>query len=147
MENIVKIQDSMNPDYRNMYKVFLIEDDEILRNILSRVLRKQGHAVFEFDGGEGIVKNVIDLNPDVIITDILLPKKDGIQVISSVRKVFPELPIIAISGGGKVGNIEYLELALKLGANEAIAKPIMNSKFIKTFEEVVALSKQGWVSY
>jgi len=144
--NIVKLQSSVNASFEDMLKVVLIEHDEILRDILSRMLRKLGHAVFEFDDGDSIFDKVNSISPDLIITDILLPNRDGVKLISSLRRDYPELPIIAISESRKVGNIDYLELAINFGANEAIEKPILYSKFIKTVEDVVSLSKQGWVS-
>jgi DNA-binding response OmpR family regulator len=62
--------------------------------------------------------------PDLVITDIIMPEKEGIQTITEIRREQPDAKIIAVSGGGRVGNTDFLKIARSLGADDAVAKPV-----------------------
>jgi len=104
-------------------KILLIEDVRIERKILKRWLEELDSEVIEAsDGIEGISLYHDEL-PDLVITDIVMPKKEGIQTIIDLRKEFSDVKIFAISGAGKNPE-EYLEVAKHLGAMRTFVKPI-----------------------
>ncbi len=75
---------------------------------------------------------------DLVITDLIMPEKEGLETIADIRKLCGDLPIIAISGGGRVGPTNYLETARFIGANTTLAKPFGRRELIKTVSELLA---------
>lgn len=107
-----------------MKKVLLVDDDPALRSTLRDMLEELDCEVTEAeDGVKGLAK-LREAVPDIVITDIMMPNKEGISTISDIRKTHPSLPIVAMSGGGSTGNTTFLDFAKKLGANRALGKPI-----------------------
>ena len=107
-----------------MANILLIEDDNDLRATIARLLQSHEHTVLEApDGEKGLriyQRNAIDL----VITDIFMPEKEGLQTIIELKRAHPALKIIAISGGGRHGKLEYLKHAKYLGADRTIEKPV-----------------------
>lgn len=99
-----------------MATILLIEDEKIVRTVIRRFLEKDGHTVIEAEDGK-IGLRVFKANDvDLTITDIIMPNSEGIETIANLRKEKPGMPIIAMSGGGTVGPIDYLDLARRFGA-------------------------------
>ena len=106
-----------------MAKVLVIEDDPVARAIVVRTLEAQGHTtVCARDGKRGIASFHSE-QPDLVITDIIMPEQEGIETIRMIRNARPDAKIIAMSGGGRVGNTEFLAIALLAGICDVIAKP------------------------
>src|SRR5210317_1834310 len=107
-----------------MPNILIIDDDNQFRTMLRKMVERNGYEVIEAsDGKEGI--KLYRKNPtDLIITDLIMPEKDGIETIQELRKDFPDVKIIAISGGGRLGPHDYLHLAKMLGAQRTLTKPI-----------------------
>lgn len=104
-----------------MKKILVIEDDKIINNIIEFLLKKEGHTIdIARDGNEGF-DMINQNNYDLIITDIMLPYKSGLEVTSYVKTNFPKIPIIIISALGKE-DLTIIE-AFKLGADDLVAKP------------------------
>ncbi len=102
-------------------KVLIIEDDKIIKNIIEFLLKKENYEIeIAYDGLEGIEK-IESFSPDLIITDIMLPFKSGLEVTSYVKKKYPKINVIVISALGKE-DLTVIE-AFKLGADDLIAKP------------------------
>lgn len=107
-----------------MIKVLLIEDDQLVRSTLTEMLIDLGCSVIEAeDGGRGLALLQSE-NPALVITDILMPNKEGTETIQEIRASKPDLPIVAISGGGVSGDLTFLDYAQRLGANHILQKPI-----------------------
>lgn len=124
-----------------MAKILIIEDEEDIRSLYKRLLHQAGHDVIEAaDGDEGISLYRSEL-PDLIITDIIMPGKEGIETIMELRRDFPEVKIIAISGGGQVlpGSV-CLQLAEKLGAAKTLAKPFSKQELLEAVGEILEQS-------
>lgn len=104
-------------------KILIIDDDPMLLKSVKVVLEKTEYQVTTAeDGVEGCA--LFDKGGfDMVITDILMPNKDGIKTISYIRKVNKEIPILAISGAGMAGAINNLSAAMLMGATETLAKP------------------------
>jgi CheY-like chemotaxis protein len=106
-----------------MARVLVIDDDEEQRTLVRAMLVRVGHRVEEAgDGVEGL-RAVGKLAPDVILTDISMPKLDGHEVIAALKAANSKVPIIAMSGGGHLAKDELLLDAIRLGAVEVVMKP------------------------
>ena len=114
-----------------MQRILLIDDDATVRYALRQVLERAGHQVDEAsDGNIGLEKYRAD-HQDVVVTDIIMPNQEGIETIIKLRRLTPDLPIIAMSGGGRTGNRDFLAMAEKLGAAKAMAKPFRPKELIE----------------
>ncbi|MCK5575292.1 MAG: response regulator [Sphingomonadales bacterium] len=119
-------------------KILLVDDDDLVRGVLSAMLEAGGYDVeTASDGLEGLemVEKVI---PDLVITDVIMPFKEGIESIIEIKKLFPDMKIIAISGGDRFGKTSYLDIARKLGAAASLVKPFTRDVLLSTVEEVLA---------
>ena len=104
-------------------KILVIEDDDLLRTTLRTALSGQGHDVLEaHDGREGIELCAVD-PPDLVITDLIMPNQEGLETIVTLQRDYPDVKIVAMSGGGTNPAGAYLKLAQKLGAFAMLAKP------------------------
>ena len=117
--------------------ILVIDDEPALREILSRVLAGAGHHVTGAGNGKEASKALAAAAFDVVLTDVIMPEKDGMQVISELRKKFPEIRIIAMSGGGHVSRDQYLKIAKGLGAHAVLEKPFANQQLLATIEALV----------
>lgn len=104
--------------------VCVIEDDELVRGRLGDMLRAEGHNVFEAESADRGIDMIRAERADVAVVDILMPDRDGLEAIGQLRRTRPDLRIIAISGGGRVGPDVYLTLAKQIGADASLTKPI-----------------------
>jgi len=102
-------------------KILIIEDDKVIKNIIEFLLKKEGYQIeFAEDGLIGLEK-INSFLPDLILTDIMLPYKSGLEITSYAKANFPDVPVIIISSLGKE-DLTVIE-AFKLGADDLIAKP------------------------
>jgi len=104
-------------------RILVIDDDDQMRTLLRQVMEWAGYEVVEAgDGREGMQKQ--RKQPvDLVITDLIMPEQEGLETISSLKKEYPGLKIIAISGGGRIGPEAYLPAAQELGADKVFSKP------------------------
>jgi len=107
-----------------MAHILLIEDDALYRDMLIQMLRQDGHEVSVAQNGEEGLRLCRQVGPDLIITDILMPHTDGIEVIMELSQQGSQLPIIAISGGRRSISPEFnLESASMMGVKVTLTKP------------------------
>ena len=119
-----------------MKRLLVIDDEEQFRLMMRRLLEKEGYEVSEAaDGDEGLEACRIS-KPDVVITDIIMPEKEGIETILSMRKEFPDMKIIAVSGGGRNAPGNYLILAERLGAHVTMEKPLDRARLLQAVERL-----------
>lgn len=118
-------------------KILLIEDDPSVRSYIAMSLRDADHTVLEAENGLNCLKILKEQKQiDLIITDIVMPEKEGIETIIDIRKCYPKIKIIAISGGGKLDPEQYLLLAQALGANKTLKKPFKPSELMHTIADL-----------
>jgi len=117
-----------------MSQIILVDDDEAVRVIVRLALVRFGHEVREAVDGREAMKLCAESPPDLIVTDLIMPGQEGIETIGLVRRRFPNVRIIAMSGGGRVSATDYLQTALAIGADAVLAKPFASEEL----EEVVA---------
>jgi CheY-like chemotaxis protein len=120
-----------------MALILIIDDEPQIRSMLKLMLERDGYEVAEApDGIEGI--RTYRQNPaDLIITDLIMPNKDGIGVIIDLKKEFPNVKIIAMSGGGLNKPEGYLKGAKKLGAACTLTKPIDRGEMLRAIKDVL----------
>jgi YesN/AraC family two-component response regulator len=120
-----------------MALILIIDDEPQIRSMLKLMLERDGYEVAEApDGIEGI--KVYRQKPaDLIITDLIMPNKDGIGMIIDLKKEFPNVKIIAMSGGGLNKPEGYLRGAKKLGAACTLTKPIDRDEMLRTIKDVL----------
>ena len=121
-------------------RILLIDDDDLLRDAISDLLESEGYLVTTADNGTtGLTAFQAD-RPDLVITDILMPERDGIETILSLAKETPQPRIIAISGGGgRLDSLSYLRMARGFGADKILEKPFRAKVLLEAIEEVLAL--------
>lgn len=106
-----------------MKKLLIIDDDDQLRAFLTEALTDEGFDVVSAsDGNEGL-NCIAEENPDLVITDIVMPEKEGVEVIMALKNNHSAIPVIAISGGNLGNANSYLKMAKKLGADVVLTKP------------------------
>jgi len=117
--------------------VLVIDDDEQTRTLVRHMLGREGHEVVEaVDGADGL-RLFGKSPPDVVLTDINMPGLDGHDVIEAIRMQHPDVPIIAISGGGPVGKEELLLKASALGADQIVMKPFEFRQLVDAVERAL----------
>ena len=105
-----------------MARVLIVEDDESFRALLKETLLAAGHVATEAASGREAIRALRLEPPDVVLTDLVMPDQDGIEIIMMLPKEIPEVPVIAMSGG-LANSPLYLDLAKKLGARQVLSKP------------------------
>jgi len=116
-------------------KILIIDDDYRIRNLFRMWLEREGLEVFEAENGMEGVEIQRDNPMDLIICDVIMPVQEGIETITQLNNEFPDVGIIAISGGGKIGPDSYLSVAQHLGAWRVFTKPVDMRLMIKTIKE------------
>jgi CheY-like chemotaxis protein len=121
-----------------MARIIIIDDEDELRSMLRQMLEQAGHEVTEaVNGAEGIQSYERDRH-DLIITDIIMPEKEGVETIIALRRADPDLPIIAISGGGRLEATDFLTMTKKLGARRTLSKPFRRDQLLEAVDECLA---------
>jgi CheY-like chemotaxis protein len=123
-----------------MAKILVIDDDEQIRGMIFKILKQDHHDVFLAEDGEQGLLIYTKINPDLIITDIIMPNIDGIEVIIEISKINPELPIIAISGGRRAISANFnLDSAEMLGVNTILYKPFTGKDLLGAVNSLLIL--------
>ncbi|MGO8917567.1 MAG: response regulator [Stellaceae bacterium] len=120
-----------------MAVVMVIDDDAALRRLIVRALGAGGHEVIEAEDGTDALALLEQHRPALIITDILMPKTEGIETINKVKDRFPGIKIIAMSGGGMSRNLMFLDIARAIGAEETLAKPFRPAKLVAAVKRLL----------
>ena len=114
-----------------MAKILVIEDDVMLRNTIDKILRHGGFDVVMAEDGIRGMTSFRAERPDLVLTDIIMPEREGIATIVEIRRERPDAKIIAMSGGGRIGSADFLGMAKKLGANDIIPKPFLPQELLR----------------
>ena len=107
-----------------MTRVLIVDDELPIRELLRTAFQTRGYEVAEADNGETALAQYAAFKPSVIVIDLIMPGMEGIEAIRHLRKTDSEVHIIALSGGGNLGFVDYLKYAEQLGADLAMSKPI-----------------------
>jgi len=120
-----------------MESILIIDDEPQIRSMIRLILERSGYTVIEAsDGIEGI-RRFREKPTDLIITDLIMPNKDGIGMIIELKKEFPDVKIVAMSGGGLNRPEGYLRGAQKLGAACTLSKPINRQELLRVVRDTL----------
>ncbi|MGH9660699.1 MAG: response regulator [Bryobacteraceae bacterium] len=111
--------------------VLVVDDDEQIRNVIQAVLTGAGYQVSLACNGKQALSVVRSMPVDILVTDLIMPEQEGVETIAVVRKEFPEIKIVAISG---VAGGRYLRVAEFLGAHAVLQKPFEPAKLLTTLQ-------------
>ncbi len=125
-------KDREAPD--GMARILVIDDEPQIRLLLRMILEEDGHAVVEAANGLAAMQRWQEAPASLVITDILMPDKDGLEVIAELRRRSPQTPIIAISGGSLAMPVRMLDIAGRLGAAYTVDKPFA----VETMRQLVS---------
>ncbi len=120
-----------------MARIMIVDDEQPVREALKAVIDAVGHETRTLSDGAQCLAELDRFQPDLVITDILMPGMEGLQTISELHKRQPDLPIIAISGGHRFGGRHYLDTAERLGASLSIPKPVSPYSLIAAIDALL----------
>jgi CheY-like chemotaxis protein len=118
-------------------RILVIEDDDSVRKLIRRILEGAGYTVLEAPDGVQGVQVYREQRPDLVLTDIFMPGKEGLETILELGLLDPEVRIIAVSGGGNMGILNPLPMAAKLGALRTLSKPFSGKELVDLVEEIL----------
>ena len=121
-----------------MKKILIIDDEKSIRSMLMQLFERNNYEVTLARDGQQGIKLYKENRPDIIITDLIMPEKEGLETIKELKALNPDVKIIAMSGGGTVDPGTYLDLAKRMGALCTFSKPIDNKLLVSTVKELIA---------
>jgi DNA-binding NtrC family response regulator len=123
-----------------MAKILVIDDDAMVRRTIARILRSGGYECIPAEDGRQGIALFREENPDVVVTDMIMPEMHGTEVIREILALRPHTRIIAMSGGGRLANIGFLKSAARLGTFETIDKPFDTQTFFRAITRSLAVA-------
>jgi len=124
-----------------MASILVVDDEESIRKMLMRLLTSEGHTVHLASDGNEALQLYRAHHPDIVLTDIVMPDKEGIEMIHDLMGEFSDVKVIAMSGGGKYTSSESnLNLAKELGAMRVVQKPIDSQVLFGLIDELMSSS-------
>jgi two-component system response regulator (stage 0 sporulation protein F) len=126
-----------------MPRIMLVDDDEVFRPMLRTTLIKLGHQVWEARDGDEAMAMFEQEPADVVITDIIMPGKAGLEIIGMFKTRFPGVKVIAMSGAGRIVKTNYLKLARAEGADGVLEKPFSNEQLTAMISQLTTSPNVG----
>jgi DNA-binding response OmpR family regulator len=123
-----------------MATILIVDDDARVLRILGDALEGAGHEVWRATDGEVGLREFRRLRPQLVVTDLIMPNKEGLELIMALNQETPCPKIIAISGGGDLAPESYLPVAEQIGADAILAKPFFSSVLLATIDRVLSKS-------
>jgi CheY-like chemotaxis protein len=123
--------------------VVIVEDVPGLRRVLARILQDKGFTVFEAENGRRGLELVQAEAPSLVVTDMLMPDMDGLEMIRRLRQIDRDLKILAVSGSGPIGQQDLLDLASTFGADAVLRKPFRAADILSTIRGLLGPPAAG----
>lgn len=121
-----------------MANILVIDDDPFIRDVLNQSLTRAGHQItLALDGQDGL-DQFHDGAFDLVITDLIMPRKEGVETIAEIRKTAPTAKILAISGGYRLPAENYLKIATTLGVNGTLIKPFEKAELLTEVDRILS---------
>jgi DNA-binding response OmpR family regulator len=121
----------------------LVDDDESFRPMIADALERFGFDVVSAVNGREALARFHQRRPDLVLTDLIMPDKEGLETIRELQHLAPDMPVIAMSGGGRTNPHGYLQMASQLGASQVLAKPF---SFQELLDAIKATLGADWVA-
>lgn len=126
-----------------MAKVLIVDDEEFVRGSIRFAMKRAGHETMEAQNGLEADELLLNNSFDLVITDIIMPEKEGISLILDLNKNFPAVKVIAITGGGKETHQKLnLENAAMFGAHATLQKPFSLEELLSTVDKCLSGKKE-----
>ena len=132
------MQEHVNTAAVKPLKILVVEDDTLTRVTLCKLFQRMNFETCEACNGFMAMKMLHHENPDVIVTDLLMPDKEGLETIAEIRRENQDIKIVAMSGGGHTRNTSFLDIAKELGANYTLAKPFRPAEILDLIKNLSA---------
>ena len=123
--------------------ILVIDDEALVRQALTQVLEHRGYEVQCAPDGRQGLRAFHMRRPDLVISDIIMPEMEGIETIMELRILSRDCPIIAMSGGGRLGKADFLTAAMELGATASLRKPFETAELLRTIAGCLAGNSAG----
>ncbi|HEU5091875.1 MAG TPA: response regulator [Nitrospira sp.] len=121
-----------------MASILVIDDEDSLRAALRRNLQKAGYHVIEANEGRQGLQQLASFPVNLVLIDIFMPGKEGLETIRELRRSYPNIPVIAMSGGGSKGMADVLGVATLLGARRTLLKPFTGQELLEAVQHELA---------
>ncbi len=122
-------------------RILVIDDDVQFRTMIVEMLERKNYTVYAAGDGEEGLRIWEELEPDLVITDIIMPNREGIETIMELKRKNKNVKIIAISGGGRIDAKDNLHSAKLLGATITLTKPFESDVLIDSVQQLIGYSK------
>ena len=119
-------------------KALIIDDEDLSRMLIDTALKKAGYETTLLKDGQDAEEAIREDTYDLVVTDLLMPGKEGVDVIDDLKQNHPQIKVIAVSAGGVVGHSSYLKLAQAYGADAVLEKPFTAAQLISTVSDVLS---------
>jgi CheY-like chemotaxis protein len=120
-----------------MAEIVLVDDDKMVCDTIKHRLERDGHQVRVALNGNEALKLVEQQLPDLVITDVIMPDREGIETLLALKKIAPTVKVVVMSGGGRIGRLEHLKIASALGADGTLKKPFKTSELRSLLAELL----------
>lgn len=120
-----------------MASILIIEDDPTLRSLFKRFLGSKGYSILLAENGKEGLRLLREKHPDLVITDIMMPEMDGLELLMAIRNGHDSVPVIAISGGMRSLPVNFLQNAKVMGARHVFEKPVSLDELLRAVEELL----------
>lgn len=120
-----------------MYNILLLDDETFIQDLFSQFLTHEGYNVECVSNGREGLQKLREFDADLVITDIMMPEMDGLEVVREIRKNRSDLPVIAISGGMRNAAVNFVSVAKEFGADAIFEKPVSLSDLLSSIKQLV----------
>ncbi len=121
-----------------MVRILVVDDEELARFTIREILTKAGHEIEEAENGKQAIERQKAEPFDLIVTDIVMPVKDGVEMIAELKQDDPAPIILAISAGGPTGDVDFLKRAESAGADDILAKPLSEDELLERVNDCLS---------
>lgn len=120
-----------------MRRILVVDDDDQMKEMIQESLEIEGFETAGASNGRRAMAILERGSFDMVITDVVMPEQEGIETIMQIRKGYPHIKIITISGGGRTGPVNYLKMAKEFGASRTFIKPFERKELIAAVREIL----------
>lgn len=129
-----------------MSRILIVDDEELIKKSCRLLLGNGNHQVCCADNGVQALEEVVEFLPDIVITDVFMPEMGGLELIGRIKKLAPQIGVIAISGGGQYGDACGLVMAKSVGADICLEKPLSRKTLTDAVGTLASLTASGSLS-
>jgi len=120
-----------------MKRIWVVDDEELLQFTICEMLKSEGYDVDSAEDGLMAIEMQRTEPYDLILTDLIMPDKEGLELLIDLKSIYPDIKVIATSGGGRMKNLDFLAMAKDFGAQEILAKPFSSEQLLSTVKKVL----------